>query len=53
MEKKSQKPYLTDGNLLLAQDFWKARYEILIIILPKEFMKLKVKVNMIKTMKRV
>ena len=37
--KKSQKPYLTDHNLLLVQDLWKAHYQILLIILLKEFIK--------------
>ena len=40
MEKKSQKPYLIDYSLLIAQDFWRAYYQILLIILLKEFIKL-------------
>ena len=28
MEKKSQKPYLTDYNLLIAQDLWQAIFKI-------------------------
>ena len=42
MEKKLQKLYLTDYNLLTAQDLWKAYYKILLIILLKEFIKLNV-----------
>ena len=47
MEKKLQKIYPTDYNLLIAQDLWKARYQILLIILLKEFIKLNVKMNII------
>ena len=28
-EKKLQKPYLTDYNLVTVQDLWQARYQIL------------------------
>ena len=42
MEKKLQKLYLTDYNLLTAQDLWQAYYKILLIILLKEFIKLNV-----------
>ena len=42
MEKKSQKPYLTNYNLLIAQDLWQAHYQILSIILVKEIIKLNV-----------
>ena len=28
MEKKLQKPYLTNQNLLIAQDLWQAHYQI-------------------------
>ena len=34
---KSQTPHLADYNLLTAQDFWKAHYQILLIIWLKEF----------------
>ena len=37
MEKNLQKPYLTNYNLLTAQDLWQA--QILLIILPKKFIK--------------
>ena len=40
LEKKSQKPYLTNYNLLKAQDLWQAHYQVLLIILVKEFIKL-------------
>ena len=46
MEKKLQKLYLTDYNLLPAQDLWQAQYQILSIILLKEFIKLKVQTVM-------
>ena len=36
MEKRSQKPYLTDKYLLIAQDLWQAHYLILLKILLKE-----------------
>ena len=36
MEKRSQKPYLTDKYLLIAQDLWQAHYIILLKILLKE-----------------
>ena len=42
MEKKSQRPYLTDYNLLIVKDLWQARYQILSIICLKEFIKLNV-----------
>ena len=41
-DKKSQKLYLTDYNLLIAQDLWQVHYQILLIILLKEFIKLNV-----------
>ena len=40
---KSQKPYLTDCNLLIAQDLWQAHYQILLIILLKEIHEIKCK----------
>ena len=44
MKKKLQKIYLTYYNILLvAQDLWRAHYQILSIIFLKEFMKLNVK----------
>ena len=51
MEKKLQKPYPTDCNLLIGHDLWQARYQILLILL-KEFIKLNADTNtMIKKMK--
>ena len=47
MERKLQKPHLTDYNLLITQDLWQAHYPILLIILLKEFMKLNVNICMI------
>ena len=47
MEKKSQTPYLTISNLLIVQDLWQAYHEILSVILPKEFLKLNVKMILI------
>ena len=40
MEKKLQKIYLTYYNLLIAQDLWRAHYQILSIIFLTEFIKL-------------
>ena len=52
MEKKLQKPYPTDNNLLIAQDLWQAHYQVFLIISPKEFIKLDVNINlMIKNVK--
>ena len=42
MELKLQKLYLTDYNLLAAQDLWQAHYQILSIIFLKEFIELRV-----------
>ena len=42
MEKKLQKPYL-DYNLSIEQDLCKVNYQILLIILMKEFIKTKCK----------
>ena len=54
MKQKSQKPYLTDYNLLIAQDLWQGHYQILLIILLKEFIKFNVNTNMmIKNLKVV
>ena len=43
MEKKLQKPCPTDYNLLIAQDLW--LYQILLIILLREFMKINTNTN--------
>ena len=52
MEKKLQKKNLTYYNLLIAQDLWKAHYEILSIIFLKEFIELNVNTDiMIKNLK--
>ena len=40
MEKNLQKPYSTEYNLLIVQDLWQAYYQILLIILLKEFIQL-------------
>ena len=42
MERKLQKLYLTDYNLLTLQDLWQAHYQYLSIISLKEFIKLNV-----------
>ena len=39
MEKKLQKLYLKDSCLLAVQDLWQAHYQILLIIILKEFIK--------------
>ena len=54
IENKLQKPYPTDYNLLTAQDLWRANYQILSIILLKEFIKSNVNMDtMIKNVKLV
>ena len=45
MEKKSQKLYLTDKNLLTAQDIQQVHYQVLSIILLKKFLKFNVNTN--------
>ena len=55
MEKRSQKPYLTDKYLLIAQDLWQAHYLILLKILLKEKKckkKKKMQINKTKTNKK-
>ena len=47
-EKKYQKLYLIDYNLLIAQDLRQANYQILLIILQKEFIELNVNMDMTK-----
>ena len=42
MEKKLQNIYLTDYNLLIAQDLLQAHYQILSIIFLKKFIRLNV-----------
>ena len=52
MEETLQKMNLTYCNLLIAQDLWQARYQILSIIFLKEFIKLNVNTDtMIKNVK--
>ena len=46
-EKKLQKPYLKDYNLLVEQDLWHVHYHILLIIFWKEFIKSNVNMDMI------
>ena len=54
LEKKLQKLYLTNYNLLIAQDLCQAHYQILLIILVNELVKLNVNMDiMIKNVKRV
>ena len=51
-EKKLEKPHLTGNSLLIVQDLWQTRYEILLIILLKKFIKLNVnKETMIKNVR--
>ena len=47
MEKKLQKIYLTYYSLLIVQDLWQARYQILLIIFLKEFIELNVNMDMV------
>ena len=47
MEKKVQDPCPTNYNLLIAQDLWHTHYQILLIILLKELMKLNVNTDML------
>ena len=52
MEKKLQKIYPTDYNLLVAQDLWQSHHQILSIIFLKGFIKLNVNMDtMIKNVK--
>ena len=54
MEEKVQNMYLTNYNLLIAQDLWQAHYQILPIIFLREFIKLNVNRNtLIKNLKPV
>ena len=47
MEKRLQKPYLTNYHLLIAQDFLQAHYQILLMIQLKKFIKLNVNTDML------
>ena len=52
MEKKLQNIYLTDHNLLIAQDLLQAHYQTLSIIFLKKFIRLNVNTDrMIKNVK--
>ena len=52
MENKLQEQYTTDNNLLIAQYLWQPDYQILLINLPNEFIKLNVDTDtMIKNVK--
>ena len=54
MEKKLQKIYVTQNNLLIAQDLWQAHYKILSIIFLKEFIELNVNLDrMVKNVKHL
>ena len=46
MENELQKPYLTDYNLLIAQNLWQVYSQILLTILQMEFIKLNLNSNM-------
>ena len=51
-KKKFQKLYVTECNLLIAQDLLQAHHQIVLITILKEFMKLNVNTNtMIKNVK--
>ena len=45
--KKLQTPYITDYSLLIVQDLWQSHYQILLIVLQKEFIELNVNMGMI------
>ena len=47
MKKKSQKPYLTDYNILIVQDLWQALFQIVLVILLNELINLNVNMSMI------
>ena len=47
MEKKLQKLYLTNYNLLIAQDLCQAHYQVLLIILLDELVELNVNMDII------
>ena len=52
MGKKLQKTYPTNYNLLILQDLWQGHYEILLIVLLKELIKLNANMGVIKKAKR-
>ena len=47
IKKKLQKQYPTGCNLLMVQDIWQPHYQVFLMILVKEFMKLKVNTDAI------
>ena len=47
MKKKSQKPYLTDYNILIVQDLWQALFQIVLVILLNELINLNINMSMI------
>ena len=47
METKNQKPFLTNYNLLIPKDLWPAHYQILLIILLEDFIKLNANMDVI------
>ena len=54
MEKKLQKPYFKNYNLLIVQDLWQTHYQTFMIIFLNVFMKLNVNIGMIiKNAKRI
>ena len=46
MEKKFQKTCLANYSLLMVEDLWQVHYQILLIILLKEFIKFNVHIDM-------
>ena len=50
IEKKLQKPYPTDYNLLIAKDLWQVHSHMLLTSLLKEFIKLNVNTEAMKKM---
>ena len=54
MEKKLQKPYFKNYNLLIVQDLWQTHYQTFMIIFLNVFMKLNVNIGLIiKNAKRI
>ena len=47
MEKKLQKLYLTEYNLLIMQDLWKSHYQVFLIISLTEFIEFNATLSMI------
>ena len=47
IEKKPQKTYIKDYNVLIVEDLWQDDYQILLIILLMEFIKLIANMDMI------